>query len=939
MADREYIFFGPFQVSCTERTLMRDNSEVVLGGRAFDILLTLLEREGHVVSQAELMSAVWPNVTVDVSNLRTQLAALRKILGDGKDGIRYIVNVAGQGYSFVAPIRHSIGDTQSSQECRQLPSPGALILGRDDAIARLTCEVIARRFVTVIGAGGVGKTTVAIAVAHALASHSDFDGKTCCFVDLSSMINSGLVASAVASALGCVYVGVDPIPHIEKFLREKRALLIIDNCEHLIEATALLCERLFSKLPCLHILTTSREPLRVQGERVYNLAPLQNALIDRPTAAQALASPAVQLFMARAEAGGYYGGLDDLEAPIVVQICRRLDGIALAIELVASRVGNYGIHGTAQLLENEGQWDLPGRRSAPQRHETLFKMLEWSFRLLSDVEQAIFCRLSTFAGPFTLEAAQCVAGDTDYDPRTVTSAVSSLVEKSLVAVSPDVKAPYRLLFTTRTYATFVMQRRGEGQEVARQHAIYFAKFLERSEIEGDPFEGRTVSAFDPHVDNLRKALDWSFSSCGDAALGIELASLSAPLLLKRNDIHECQHWCRKALEAMSESARNTLCELKLQEALALSSNHTWGKRDEVKVALERALDLTELLGDGRHQLYLLAVYNVLLARNGDFPSALQVAKRASKLADSDGGLAEKVMAEWMLAASCHLSGDQLAALQHAKCGFELEPRADMRFLNTFAFDLRAKIAQSRALWLLGLPDQAAEVAVGTIEAAEQYNHPVSYSMTLVHCVPVLIWLGRYHLAEEYVEVAITIAQAHSLPILGVALALKGELLVERGDAAEGLDVLLRAQKSQESVEFLMTNTNALRALGDALLRCGRSEEALELLESALSNADQRQELLWLPELFRTRGEIILSQREPDIKKAEASFLRSIEKAHAQSALSWELRAAIPLARMWKVNGREKDALAMLEKLYERFTEGFSSKDLITTRQILDTWRA
>ena len=187
--------------------------------------------------------------------------------------------------------------------------------------------------------------------------------------------------------------GLIPEPYIRAFLADKRMLIVLDNCEHVIEAAAALCERLFRGAPSVHLLTTTREALRVEGENVYLLMPLDSPPDDTASGVQALASPAVQLFMKRAASSGYEAELSDTDAPIVAKICRRLDGIALAIELVASRVGTYGIRGTADLLDSGAELFLQGRRSASPRHQTLQAMLDWSFGLLSADEQKIFCKL------------------------------------------------------------------------------------------------------------------------------------------------------------------------------------------------------------------------------------------------------------------------------------------------------------------------------------------------------------------------------------------------------------------------------------------------------------------------------------------------------------------------------------------------------------------
>lgn len=467
MVNKVNIFFGPFRLCVTERSLLRGDTKVALGGRAFDILLALIDCAGKIVSHNDLIRQVWPNVTVEESNLRVQLAVLRKILSDGQGGAHYIINVPGQGYSFICPVYRSTSGTVARKK-PNLPRIVDRLVGRDETIAMINSQILAHRFVTILGPGGIGKTTAAIAAAHVLASSKGLGSEALHFVDLSAVNDPALVPSTVASALGWVDVGSEPLSDIQIALADRPTLLILDNCEHVIDAAASLCEYLFQQLPSLDLMATSREALRVEGEAIHYLPSLDNCLDDSPTAPQALAYPAVQLFMMRAERGGYNAELSDADAPIVARICRLLDGIPLAIELMASKVGTYGIRGAYALLECGAQWDLLGKRGAPLRQATLFSMLDYSFGLLSENEQTIFKRLSTFAGEFSLEAAQYVAG-ADCDACLVTNAIAGLVEKSLVTVSANVAAPYRLLNTSRSFGELRLARSG-GYDIREPRA-------------------------------------------------------------------------------------------------------------------------------------------------------------------------------------------------------------------------------------------------------------------------------------------------------------------------------------------------------------------------------------------------------------------------------------------------------------------------------------
>jgi predicted ATPase len=296
------------------------------------------------------------------------------------------------------------------------------MVGRDDTVRSLAEQLRAWRFVSIVGPDGVGKTTVAISVAHRL-----IDGfHDAVFIDLAALTDPQLVPTAVASALGFTVQTQDPLVGLLAFIGDRKILLVLDNCEHVIGVAAALAERVVSEAPQAHILATSREALRVEGEQVHLLYSLDCPPEDAAlTAMEALRFSAAQLFMERAAASGYCAALSDLDAPIVARICRRLDGVALAIELAASRVGSLGIRGTAELLDDGFGLLWHGRRTALPRHETLNAMLDWSYSLLSEREKEVLCRLSVFVGDFTLQTVRSVVSATEVEEAAVIDAVAT----------------------------------------------------------------------------------------------------------------------------------------------------------------------------------------------------------------------------------------------------------------------------------------------------------------------------------------------------------------------------------------------------------------------------------------------------------------------------------------------------------------------------------
>src|ERR1700719_1475693 len=486
---KDVLSFGPFSLFAAERLLKKGDEPIPLGDRALDILIALAERPGEVVTRKDLISTVWPDVTVEEANLRFQIAALRKALGDGRDGARYISNISGRGYCFVAPVTRSTAAARTvpvtaiatTERVQRLPPRPARMVGRDDTVRSLAQQLQMWRFVSVVGPGGVGKTTVAISVAHAL-----IDGfhDAVVFIDLAALTDPQLVPTAVASALGLTVQTQDPLVSLLAFIGDRRILLVLDNCEHVIGVAAALAERIVSEAPQAHVLATSREALRVEAEHVHLLYSLDCPPEDAGlTAMEALRYPAAQLFMERAAASGYGAELSDIDAPIVARSCRRLDGIALAIELAASRVGSLGIRETAELLDNRFSLLWRGRRTALPRHQTLNAMLDWSYSLLSEREKAVLCRLSVLVGDFTLHSAGSVASETDIDEADVIDTVADLVAKSLIStIAVNESTYYRLLDTTWAYAAAKLAERDEADRIARRHATYYAKLLEHDEI-------------------------------------------------------------------------------------------------------------------------------------------------------------------------------------------------------------------------------------------------------------------------------------------------------------------------------------------------------------------------------------------------------------------------------------------------------------------------
>ncbi|SFI75774.1 Predicted ATPase [Bradyrhizobium sp. cf659] len=870
------------------------------------------------------------------------MASLRRTLGDGQDGARYIVNISGRGYSFVAPIERNGTDTRLSsslisvpQPGRQFPSRPRLFVGRDETIESLSTLLMQRRFVSIVGAGGIGKTAVAAAIVSRLLT--EFGDDNVAFVDLGAVSEPGLVPGAIISAVGCALAGTDPAAELLSFIAGKRLLIVLDSCEHLLDVTSVLASRLFQHSQGIHLLVTSRESLRVEGETVHLLSSLACPVADVPSAEDAMAAPAVQLFMDRASLGGFERVLDDADAPVVSEICRRTDGIALAIQLVASRVGAHGIQGVANLLANEMELSLDGQRNVAPRHRTLQAMLDWSFKLLSENEQKILSRLSMLVGLFTMEAACSIAGDGESRSATVATTIARLVDKSLVWVHPVGETVfYRLPDTTRVYAAAKLEEIKEFDQIAQRHAVFFSSFFNATALEHGAYAD--IGRYAPHIGNVRKALKWSFSAKENRATGVELAADAAPLFLGLWLLVECRHWSGLALSAIKESGELPHREARLQEAYAVSSMHTSGNTPVVRNAIQRGLELYEAYEQALPQLRLLAGLNLFLTRHGDFEGGLAAATKCRDIAERSGSLSNRIIAEWMLAAAHHLAGDQATAVLYCERGFELEATIGRLDINLFGYDhhLRAEIALARSLWLLGSPQRGCRLALEAMDEAARLPPPGNYCMAVVHAAPVLLWSGNAQDAAEHIERAITQAEKHSLRgLAAAALALKGEWLSMTGRPAAAVLALRQALKSLYREQFLMTIPAVSRALADGLSRSGRHDEARTVIRSTISSAERMGQKFWMPNLLRTQAEIVLTNPNSDYEAATFSLRKSIDHAQDLAAVGWKLKAAVPLARLLKGRGRGEEARALLQPILDEHTEKSGSVELADAQLIMD----
>jgi predicted ATPase/DNA-binding winged helix-turn-helix (wHTH) protein len=460
--------FGPFLFTPDRQLLLENDKPIRIGSRALELLAVLLERPGELFTKDELISRVWPDTEVEESNLKVNVAALRKVFGEGRAGNRFIATTSGRGYRFVFPVRvlpagMPAGSGRASGKNGHVV---ARVIGRADAADSLKGLLSRKRLVTIVGPGGIGKTTVARMMVE-VSPVKMSDGVW--LVDLAPTSEGRFVPNAVAASLGLFTTTDDVLAAVVAYLRDKQSLIILDNCEHLISDAANCAERIVHNAPNVGILATSREPLRVRGEQIFHLMPLECPPVGTaPEASEAKRFSAVELFEERASAVSDYK-LTDTDTADVCDICRKLDGIPLAIELVASRADAFSVRELSTILFSQVQVLNRGRRG-PKRHQDLNAMVDWSYRLLSANEQVLLRRLGVFAGQFSLEAACTIAADGGNTTPSLVEGIASLVTKSLVSTeTTGERVRYRLLETTRLYACRKLEQSDEWSVTARRH--------------------------------------------------------------------------------------------------------------------------------------------------------------------------------------------------------------------------------------------------------------------------------------------------------------------------------------------------------------------------------------------------------------------------------------------------------------------------------------
>jgi predicted ATPase/DNA-binding winged helix-turn-helix (wHTH) protein len=948
--DEEGFAFGSFRLVPARRILLEDGKPLRLGSRAFDILVALVERAGQTISKEELIARAWPGTVVEEAALRVHVAALRKVLGDGRDDKRYIANLAGRGYAFIAPVTRenallaSAASTEMA-EAGNLPALLTRVVGRDGVISRLAQQLARRRFLTIVGPGGIGKTTVAVAVADRVRASYKHGAW---FVGLASLSDPDLVLSGLCALLGITLSGVDPLSILAAWLRDKHILIVVDNCEHVIGATAALAEAILKAAPQADILATAREPLRAEGEWLHRLAPLELPPEAEacPTAAEALSYSAVELFNQRATATADSFVLDDADVPAVLEICRRLDGIPLAIELAAARAPALGVETLAAHLDDRFDLLTGGRRTALPRHQTLRAALDWSYELLPEPEPVVLRRLAVFAGPFSLEAVRTVAVSSELTASEVIEGISSLVLKSLVVSEVErANTRYRLLDTTRAYALEKLGESSERDRIAGRHAEYYRDLFERAEAEQEARPtAEWLGEYGWQIDNLRAALDWAFSPGGNASIGVALTAAAVPLWMHLSLVAECRERCDRALlKLQTNHMPDARLRMRLQIGLGNSLLHTRGPSEQAQSVLTEALESAEALGDLRAQLRVLLDLASVIGFRGEYAKAAAASERASAIAQQIGdttgvAFADRRMGMILL---------RIGRLAEAQRYFERVIQSPPFIQNEDRLPIwrhsddraMARALLARTLWLRGFPERAHHEARASLGEVRGPDHQLTMCRVLLYGMGrITPMTGDFAAAETAISSIIESATSASAPFWTmVGQFLCGKLLVERQQFAEGLAVLREAFDIGSQAGWRLSYPEFMGSFALALAGLGRLEEAHDAVCKAIEAAGGREdgEQWYVPELLRIKGEVLLRQTANQAVQAAADcFAQAVELAREQGALFWELRAALSAARLLVMQKDRAGAVQVLQPVYDRFTEGFDTSDLKAAKALL-----
>jgi predicted ATPase/DNA-binding winged helix-turn-helix (wHTH) protein len=923
------VAFGPFQLVPGRSLLLQGGVPVRLGGGAVRILTALVERAGEVVSRQALMASAWPGRREDACHLKVHMAALRRALGDEPGTARYIATVRGDGYRFVAPVQAGSLVAQGRHEMppsHNLPWARTRIFGRANEIDLVRRDLDETRLVSIIGRGGAGKTTVALAVAEqAIGAYRD----GVWLVDMALLHDPELVPSAIAMAIGLAANFADMLPAVCEHLRHRDLLLVLDGCEHVAAAIARCVAGLLASTQGVRFVVTSREPLLLGGERVRWLPGLGLPVSSHHlTADEALLFPSIQLFVDRAADTLESFELNDADAPAVAEICQVLDGLPLALELAATRIDAFGPGDLQQQLAGSDD---------PQRQRVLPRTLDWSCALLPVRHAGLLRAVSVFAGPFDVEGASAVSG---LRPVEAAEALAALLAKSLLVADIDgERLVYRLLETVRDHALNRLHASGAASATRERHADHVRTVLERATAEWASCPAGEWSArHGRFLHDLRAALAFLDGDAVHASLRIRLRVAGLRLWDHFSLTEECRRQVSQSIDEVDAAGLSgSADDMQLGAWLAGAMMFTRGLVPHAMVILRRALQIANRIGDTDHRLRCLRMIGLYELFTGVHEAGRRTLEAFAFLATTQApsalpeGETNLALAELFLGdlpsarrrLESVLAGD-LHALPHSH---------SVPFPTDCTVD--AECILSQPLWLMGSPDAALRMAAAAIHRAPDTRRPLSMNNALSNACPVFYWSGHFEACRRYVEMLDAHVTRHGFLFRRpVVLFYRAALACAQSEVpSEGaISALEQSIAEFHAVHHLARLPYYLCVLAEFLERRGRLADAETTIRAALERASATRERWCVPELLRVQATILNAMGQTD--EAERRLLGSMSRAREIGALSWQLRTANDLAQLWRAQARTREARELLLSIHGQFVEGFGTRDLVTAACVL-----
>jgi len=896
-----------------------------------DVLRVLAKKKDTLVNSDELFAAAWSGVFVHESNLKVTVAALRRTLHEYSPSHDYIGNVVGRGYWLGSDVRPV---SAADDRPRSAPLPELrTIIGRDEVIAGL-CETMAHcRLSTIVAAGGMGKTTVAVAAAQIF---EDEAGHAVTFVDLAGVVSEEFVESTIAAALGISAEGKGILPAAASLLARRKALLVLDTCEHVQHEVSRICDVLLGETVNLRVLATSRRALGSHFERVVWLPPLTVPPEGGDNTVEAvLAYSGPQLLTTLAfDKAGYKIAKKDATA--IAEICRRLDGAPLAIELASSRLKGRSADLVLGELDDRFRRLRRDHPGGPLRQQTLLLTLEWSYALLTRSEADALRAISIFSGTFVGDSAIHVGAALELAPVTVVEAISGLLGKSMLGIDQGEGEPrYRLLDSTRAFARDLLVAHDEVDRVSAQLAQLQLEILERANSEQAGMPVRDWRMFCAgQVDDLRKAIDWALHGRHDFLLGIRLVAAGLPLWQTLSLDLEIFRNCTAALAELDGiDCKDPALELNLALGLAAANALLSTDTEKTIATFQRAIDLAQAASDAKAEfraLEALALYSVLRGTQSDPVGTLEAMSNAAIRTNDPFALWEQqhFHAFWESCSGYFATGHARLERIFLEMGAYPEQLLTKSQVNT---KLMMRTNFAATAWYAGKIGRAQKLVNETLEMVLAAGH----GLTLAYClgtglIDALLQMGDYRKAEYGINLLEKTIDRHGLGAwvakarcYRAAFEAFSEHSLAPGMSRLAFDGLGgKAASVEHQAYFAM--------LAGAMLEAGYVDDSLEISNFVMTLGTQR----WArPEFLRIKAG---SERaKGQIDHAEATLRASLRDGDEIEVPSFKLRAAYDLGSLLHERSASVEARELIAPLYNQFTDGFDTRDLRRARELLE----